>query len=76
MRTFYENLNAYHALNAIGELHSAIRRGDLKEAKTIEEIDTLLEEERKYWETQRKEYSVLGEEMVKIMSKHWWEFWK
>jgi len=76
MRTFDENLNAYHGLNAINDIYEQQMGRKLKEAKTLEEIDAIVAEVLSHSVEQSKLYRDLGEEMAKIMEKKWWQFWK
>ena len=76
MRTFNENLGAYHALNALGNIHAGEISRRLREASTREELEVIMKESDAYWEEQGKLYEKLGEEMVVIMGKKWWQFWK
>ena len=76
MRTFESNLNAYHALNSLVELKSMEFSQRLSRATTIEGKEDILRESEQYFTKQGNLYKELGEEMVKIMKKHWWEFWE
>ncbi len=76
MRSFEGNLSAYHALNGINDLKVAEFSRRLHATTTKEEMLKISEESQQYFNEQGKFYKELGEEMVKIMSKHWWEFWK
>ncbi len=76
MRTFDGNLNAYHALNKSQELQQGEFTQRFSQATTPEEGKKLLNEWWLYIGMQRKAYKELGDEMAKIISKKWWQFWK
>ena len=75
MGAFDENLDAYHALNTLNDIYVKQMQKRISEASQ-EEIGAILKEDDAHWEEQGKLYGELGEEMVKIMSKKWWQFWK
>jgi len=76
MGTFDENLNAYHALSALDAIYVKLMTERLMGASTPEEVEALMQEGDAHWAEQEKRYKELGEEMVEIMSKKWWQFWK
>ena len=76
MRNFDENLNAYHALNAQQDVYIENMTARIMEASTQEEANALLKEGLNHILGQGQLYKELGEEMVQIMSKKWWQFWK
>ncbi len=76
MSSFDANLGAYHALNAKLEAESKLTMAKIASASTQEEADRLRQEYLTYMEAQGKTYEKLGTEMVNIMSKKWWQFWK
>ena len=76
MRTFDENLDAYHTLNTLNALYVKRSTGMLSKAITEGEIQSIMVEDKAHWEEQGKLYIELGKEMAQIMSKKWWQFWK
>ena len=76
MGTFDENLRAYHGLNALNEIYNIKMRARLARATTTEEMFVIFEESRTHFDDQKKLYAELGKEMVAIMNKKWWQFWK
>ena len=76
MQTFNRNLDAYHSLNAMNDLYTRRFQVKLLEAKTTEEIDAIMDEAKAHFDQEEIKYRRLGEEMVEIMSKKWWQFWK
>lgn len=76
MRTFNENLDAYHALNALNDAYVQSLTKRLKRASGKEEVNALMREDGAHAAKQRELYEELGKEMVKIMDVKWWQFWK
>ncbi len=76
MRTFNRNLNAYHGLNTLNDIYTSNMARRLAGASTQEEIGAIIRESDTRFEEQRKLYKELGKEMVEIMNKKWWQFWK
>ena len=76
MRTFDGNLNAYHVLNTFNDMYVKQMQRRINEASTQEELKEIMEERDAHRQEQEELYKELGEEMIDIMSKKWWQFWK
>jgi len=76
VRTFDGNLDAYHTLNDLNDMYVRRISQRLAMAKTREESNAIMREADAHFAEQRKQYRKLGEEMVQIMGKKWWHFWK
>ncbi len=76
MRTFGQNMGSYHSRNALNEIYNMEIGLRAKGIKTREEFDALMGEIVAHYNKEGEEYHTLGDEMAKIMSKKWWEFWK
>ena len=76
MRNFEETLATYHAFNALSGIYEKQKSAKLLEASTSEEIQAIFKENDDHWQEQEKRYKELGEEMVSILDKKWWQVWK
>jgi len=69
MRTFNGNLNAYHALNKIGDLKAEEFSRRMAKTTNLEELNEILAEFWKDMACQRESYRAQAEEMAKILRK-------
>jgi len=75
-RTLNGNLGAYHFQNKLMDMRMAEFSRRLSAAATPAERKQVMDESQQYFNEQDRVYKQLGEELVHITSKHWWEFWK
>ena len=50
--------------------------GDSEAAELVGEVNEIFKESQAHFKLEEDKYRELGEEMAKIMSRKWWQFWK